>query len=151
MRIFMSDEASSGAPIATTGHPADPSQADPSQDDPTVGQPDPTLLQDHDRTQIQAPEAPDPTPPDPTPPLMTIDAWLEKLRRSDRAFYNIMAMEVWSLAKSMDSLIPGFWSQFMKNRQSAMQEFVERRRQEGDQTESPAAASEDNTGHTEPQ
>ncbi len=148
----MSDQAPSvspivTSPIVTTGHPADPSH-----DDPTVGQPDRTLLQDHEQTQIQDPaQIPDPDGPAPTPPLMTIDAWLEKLRRSDRAFYNIMAMEVWSLAKSMDSLVPGFWSQFMKNRQSAMQEFVERRRQEGDRPESTAVASENDAGQTESQ
>ncbi len=42
-------------------------------------------------------------------PAITLDQWLEKLRRSNRAFYNIMAMEVWSIAKTMDDLVPGFW------------------------------------------
>ena len=31
-------------------------------------------------------------------PAMTLEQWLEKLRRSDRAFHNIMAIEVWSIA-----------------------------------------------------
>jgi hypothetical protein len=86
----------------------------PASDDQTQSQDDPTQLQD----------------PPPTPSVMSIDEWLNKLRSSDRAFYNIMAMEVWSLAKSMDSIVPGFWSRFMVNRRNAMQEFVERRRDE---------------------
>jgi hypothetical protein len=109
-----------------------------SQDDPTRFQPgadqipltpdrdpgdDPTAAQDP-VTEFQDPE--------PTPSVMSIEEWLNKLRSSDRAFYNIMAMEVWSLAKSMDSMVPGFWSQFMVNRRNAMQEFVDRRRPEGD-------------------
>jgi hypothetical protein len=106
-------------------------------DDPTMAQSDQTCLQDDDHTHRPPAPAPPATPPDKTPPVMTIDAWLEKLRRSDRAFYNIMAMEVWSLAKSMDSLLPGFWSRFMENRRSAMQEFVERRREPSEPTPRP--------------
>jgi hypothetical protein len=62
------------------------------------------------------------------PTLMSVEQWLDSLRRSDRAFYNMMAMEVWSIAKSMDSLIPGFWSRFMENRQTAVKKFVHERR-----------------------
>ena len=61
-------------------------------------------------------------------PAMTLEQWLEKLRRADRAFYNIMAMEVWSIAKTMDDLIPGFWGRFMTNRHLAMKQFIEQRR-----------------------
>lgn len=82
---------------------------------------EPTQSQADQHTEFQ-----DPIPE--TPSVMSIDDWLDKLRSSDRAFYNIMAMEVWSLAKSMDSVVPGFWSRFMVNRRTAMQEFVERRR-----------------------
>jgi hypothetical protein len=61
-------------------------------------------------------------------PQMSIDQWLEKLKGADRAFYNTMAMEVWSIAKSMDNLQPGFWAKFMVNRRSAMQQFVKQGR-----------------------
>lgn len=60
-------------------------------------------------------------------PAMTLDEWLEKLRRADRSFYNIMAMEVWSIAKTMDDMIPGFWNRFMINRRLAMKQFVEKK------------------------
>ena len=54
--------------------------------------------------------------------------WLEDLRHADRAFYNLMALEVWAIAQTMDALIPGFWSRFMHNRQTAMREFIQQRR-----------------------
>jgi hypothetical protein len=109
-------------------------------DDVTFAQDDnPTRHQD-DRTQIQDDTAPaDPADSSEVPSPMSIEAWLEKLRSSDRAFYNIMAMEVWSLAKSMDSMVPGFWSRFMENRRSAMLEFVDRRRQENPDAPAPDA------------
>lgn len=68
-----------------------------------------------------------PTLPDPqlALPAMNLEQWLETLRRTDRAFYNIMAMEVWSIAKTMDSLFPGFWHRFMSNRQAAMKQYVD--------------------------
>ncbi len=37
---------------------------------------------------------------------MNIDQWIETLQRSDRSFYNLMALEVWSIAKTMDGLLP---------------------------------------------
>jgi hypothetical protein len=115
-------------------------------DDATFAQDDnPTCHQD-DRTQIQDETAPASTSgtadSSEVPSPMSIEAWLEKLRSSDRAFYNIMAMEVWSLAKSMDSMIPGFWSRFMENRRSAMLEFVDRRRQENPEAPVPPVDSE---------
>jgi hypothetical protein len=62
------------------------------------------------------------------PTQMNVEQWLESLRRNDRTFYNMMAMEVWSIAKSMDKLLPGFWSRFMENRQVAVKNFVRDRR-----------------------
>lgn len=57
-----------------------------------------------------------------------IDQWLEQLRRSDRSLYNLMALEVWSIARTMDDILPGFWNRFMKNRQVALKEFVKYRK-----------------------
>lgn len=56
-----------------------------------------------------------------------IDEWLDTLRRSDRSFYNLMALEVWSIAKTMDGLVPGFWSRFMANRRVSLQQFLKQR------------------------
>ena len=63
--------------------------------------------------------------------------WLDQLRRSDRSLYNLMAIEVWSVAQTIDDFMPGFWSRFMTNRQLALKEFVEQRKQQhGDSTRS---------------
>ncbi|PZV07204.1 MAG: hypothetical protein DCF22_22415 [Leptolyngbya sp.] len=62
---------------------------------------------------------------------MDIDQWLERLRHRDRALYNSMALEVWSIARTMDNLIPGFWNRFMENRQTALKQFVIQQKREG--------------------
>jgi hypothetical protein len=93
-----------------------------------------TQSQDNEPTQIQDSL--------PAASAMSIEDWVDKLRCSDRAFYNIMAMEVWSLAKSMDTIEPGFWSRFMVNRRDAMQDFVERRRQREKQMEEEPTAGD---------
>ncbi|MBD2328943.1 hypothetical protein [Alkalinema sp. FACHB-956] len=88
-------------------------------------------------------EPPEDATPDQTPNHMTIEQWLERLRSSDRAFYNMMAMEVWSIAKSMDTLIPGFWHRFMTNRREAMQKFLaEKRTQVSAPLHEPEAAGQ---------
>lgn len=69
-----------------------------------------------------------------------IRQWLEQLRHSDRSLYNLMALEVWSLAQTMDHLVPGFWNRFMENRQLALKEFLEQRH---------AQPEEDGSSHPE--
>lgn len=59
-------------------------------------------------------------------PQMDPEQWLEGLRRFDRSLYNLMALEVWSIAQTMDSLTPGFWNRFMENRQVAVRQFIQR-------------------------
>ncbi|MDX2231416.1 MAG: hypothetical protein NW220_17405 [Leptolyngbyaceae cyanobacterium bins.349] len=63
--------------------------------------------------------------------------WLEQLRRSDQSLYNLMALEVWSIAQTMDQAIPGFWNRFMENRQLALKAFLAHRQTQ--QQESSAA------------
>jgi hypothetical protein len=97
--------------------------------DDTIGNGPTTQPQESDpesgeKTVIQDPIGTDPVS------QMSVEQWLESLRRNDRTFYNMMAMEVWSIAKSMDTIIPGFWSKFMANRQLAVQTFVGQRRTE---------------------
>ena len=52
---------------------------------------------------------------------------LEDLQRADRSLYKMIGMEVWSIAKTMDDLYPGFWNQFMANRQLAMKNYLEQK------------------------
>jgi hypothetical protein len=68
---------------------------------------------------------------------MHIDQWIENLRRADRSFYNMMALEVWSIAKTMDGLLPGFWNRFMTNRQVALKQFIQQKNLQRSKTEKP--------------
>ncbi|MEB3181809.1 MAG: hypothetical protein VKL59_22665 [Nostocaceae cyanobacterium] len=49
---------------------------------------------------------------------------LESLKREDETLYNILAVDVWALAKTMDEFQPGFWAAFMKNREQAVKRFI---------------------------
>jgi len=70
-----------------------------------------------------------PSPPDALESLssMNFEQWIEALKSSDRLFYNMMAIEVWSIAKTMDSLFPGFWNRFMANRRLALKQFMKQK------------------------
>lgn len=69
---------------------------------------------------------------------MDIEQWIETLRRSDRSLYNMMALEVWSIAKTMDGLIPGFWTRFMANRQVSLQQFIQQRKAQHEKSDPPS-------------
>jgi hypothetical protein len=49
---------------------------------------------------------------------------LKTLKREDETLYNILAVDVWALAKTMDEFQPGFWAAFMKNREKALKRFI---------------------------
>lgn len=49
---------------------------------------------------------------------------LNLLKREDEHLYNILAVDVWALAKTMDEFQPGFWAAFMKNREKALKRFI---------------------------
>lgn len=49
---------------------------------------------------------------------------INSLKREDERLYNILAIDVWALAKTMDEFQPGFWSAFMKNREKALKRFL---------------------------
>jgi hypothetical protein len=58
------------------------------------------------------------------PATETLSARIDSLRREDETLYNILAVDVWALAKTMDEFQPGFWSEFMKNRERALRRFM---------------------------
>lgn len=61
-------------------------------------------------------------------PTATERALLEQinsLRREDEILHNILAVDVWAIAKTMDEYQPGFWAAFMKNREQALKRFME--------------------------
>jgi hypothetical protein len=49
---------------------------------------------------------------------------INSLRKEDETLYNILAVDVWALAKTMDEFQPGFWSEFMKNREQSLRRFM---------------------------
>lgn len=71
-----------------------------------------------------------PEPPQPAEPTASLDDTetlserIDSLRREDETLYNILAVDVWALAKTMDEFQPGFWSEFMKNRERALRRFM---------------------------
>lgn len=50
---------------------------------------------------------------------------IDSLKREDEMLYNILAVDIWALAKTMDEYQPGFWSAFMKNRERALKRFID--------------------------
>lgn len=49
---------------------------------------------------------------------------INSLKREDETMYNILAVDIWALAKTMDEFQPGFWAAFMKNREKALKRFI---------------------------
>ncbi len=50
---------------------------------------------------------------------------LNSLKREDEMLQNILAVDVWAIAKTMDEFHPGFWAAFMKNREQALKRFMD--------------------------
>ncbi len=55
--------------------------------------------------------------------------WLDSLSQTDQTLQNVMSFELWVMAQTMDELQPGFWSQYMQNRQLAVQAYLQEQRQ----------------------
>jgi hypothetical protein len=49
---------------------------------------------------------------------------INSLKREDETLHNILAVDVWALAKTMDEFQPGFWAAFMRNREKALKRFM---------------------------
>lgn len=58
-------------------------------------------------------------------PKKTLGDEIRNLKQADQNLYNIISIDVWALAKTMDEFQPGFWSAFMKNRDLAMKNFIQ--------------------------
>ncbi|NJK67730.1 MAG: hypothetical protein HC941_15435 [Microcoleus sp. SU_5_3] len=59
-----------------------------------------------------------------TGPSRSVVDQINSLKREDERLYNILAIDVWALAKTMDEYQPGFWAAFMKNREKALKRFL---------------------------
>ena len=50
---------------------------------------------------------------------------LNSLKQEDETLYKMLAVDVWALAQTMDEFHPGFWTNFMANREKALKRFVQ--------------------------
>jgi len=50
---------------------------------------------------------------------------IHSLQREDEILHNILAVDIWAIAKTMDEYQPGFWAAFMKNREQALKRFMD--------------------------
>lgn len=66
-----------------------------------------------------------------------LQAQITALQDSYSSHYKMLNLNAWAIAKTMDKVYPGFWNRFMANRQVALQQFLEQKRQP--QTQATAA------------
>ena len=66
--------------------------------------------------------------------------WVKELQRADQTFYNMMTLEIWSLAQTMDEIQPGFWADYMRNRQTIVQQYIKERRRQDPGLDRPSVA-----------
>ena len=58
-----------------------------------------------------------------------LQAQITALQDSYSSHYKMLNLNAWAIAKTMDKVYPGFWNRFMANRQVALQQFLEQKRQ----------------------
>ncbi len=54
---------------------------------------------------------------------------LGDLQTADQTLYDLMALEIWSIAQTLDEAFPGLWTQYMENRQRLVHDYLSTRRQ----------------------
>ena len=54
----------------------------------------------------------------------TLREQIQSLQKEDETLHNILAVDIWAIAKTMDEYQPGFWAAFMKNREQALKRFM---------------------------
>lgn len=63
-----------------------------------------------------------------SPTLAEIKQLIAQLQRSHHQRSKLANLEFWALAVTMDGFLPGFWSRFLANRRTAVQEFIKNKR-----------------------
>jgi hypothetical protein len=53
-----------------------------------------------------------------------IQPLMESVIESHDLLYQLINLESWALASSMDEFIPGFWSRFLENRRRSLKDFI---------------------------
>lgn len=60
--------------------------------------------------------------------FVEIKQLIAQLQRSHQRRSKIVNLEFWALAVTMDRFLPGFWSRFLANRRTGVQEFIKNKR-----------------------
>jgi hypothetical protein len=63
-----------------------------------------------------------------SPTSLEIKQLIAKLQHSHDLRYKMINLEMWALASTMDDFLPGFWSRFLNNRRTALQQFLNNKR-----------------------
>lgn len=50
---------------------------------------------------------------------------IDSLRRADQTFQNMLFLEAWAIAQTLDESIPGFWAAYMRNRHDITHQYIE--------------------------
>lgn len=61
-------------------------------------------------------------------PSVEIEQMIVQLQHSHNLRYKTLNLEFWALASTMDRFLPGFWSRFLANRRTALQQFIKQKR-----------------------
>jgi hypothetical protein len=75
-----------------------------------------------------------------SPASVEIKQLIAQLQHSHDLRYKMINLETWALAQTMDHFLPGFWSRFLANRRTSLQEFLKKKR-ENSQTANSASPS----------
>ena len=63
-----------------------------------------------------------------TPAAAEIEQLITNLQHSHDLRYQLINLETWALASTMDGFLPGFWSRFLANRRIALKQFLQQKR-----------------------
>ncbi|MGA9377657.1 MAG: hypothetical protein WBV73_02550 [Phormidium sp.] len=67
-------------------------------------------------------------PPIHPSPISDVQEKLTDLKLSRQRLSRLMNLEVWAIVGTMDDLFPGFWHEFMSNRQLALKNLVQQQK-----------------------
>lgn len=74
-----------------------------------------------------------------SPTNVEIKQLIAKLQHSHDLRSQMVNLETWALAETMDHFLPGFWNRFLENRRISLQQFLKKKRTPNAQT--PALSS----------
>jgi hypothetical protein len=76
-----------------------------------------------------------------SPASVEIKQLIAKLQHSHDLRYKMINLETWALAQTMDHFLPGFWSRFLANRRTSLQQFLKKKRTDNSPSATPASSS----------